>query len=408
METAVTLRQHGDIVPDQKRDVLRRFVQCGNFDGKGPQPLIKLRKQPLPQRPGFRHRDHIPEHQNFQQLFLGAEIQIFDEIDLYSALSGAQYPAVPSEKKLVGVLPRHAVMGNDLLMGITGMSMDGMGHSMVKGAHRLDDQLRAVRCRKRFRQCQRRLHFPALVGKIHKAGRPGLSLSLRPGLSLFEGFAQLHGLLNSNGDGVLRVGQEQGRYARLICHLQHRCAADDQVRPVLHGLYRRSMQQLRVLHEVFPQLHTAFLRKARHVTGHVLEHHQGDIRRRLPQNPLRPLQHIHDRLRRQHDLHHRNVGILLDDGGLETSCDDNVGTLIDGLPRLCHGILGFDDLHDVQPTLQLLQHVVRLPEHLLIGHQKCDFRHGTPPQNSRRRSEIRRLCSFFPFRVGINTRTISP
>ena len=95
-------------------------------------------------------------------------------------------------------------------------------------------------------------------------------------------------------------------------------------------------------------------------------------------DPLRTLEHIDHTLSGQHDLHHRNIRVLLDDRRLQTTRDDDIRTLIDRLPRLHHRPLRLNHLHQKQTLLLLLQHIMRQTEELIIRNQQCNIGHGTP------------------------------
>ena len=123
-------------------------------------------------------------------------------------------------------------------------------------------------------------------------------------------------------------------------------------------------------------MHPALLIEPGQIAGHVLEGHDRDMRMRLMHDPLRTLEHVDHPLPGQHDLHHRDVRILLDDRRLQTTCDDDIRPLIDRLPRLHHRSLRLDHLHQKQTLLLLLQHIMRQTEQLIIRNQQCNIGHS--------------------------------
>ena len=383
MVAPILLRKPPHIEIRKKRNLFRRFHKHRNANRKRDQTLIELRQQIRSKVRLLRHDDDVPEHQDLQQLLLRTQIQMLDKVDLKGALRGIVHLSETPEQRLIGRLSSDAVVLHELLLRMLRLVVHGIGKGTVETPHRLDQKLRTVCRGQLLRQRHRRLHTRTAVWEIHE----GRSLSAhfrlpvfrlrKPAISI-EGCCQLKGLPDRCLDGILRIRDKNRWNPRIIRDGQHRLSPDDEVHLILDRLHGRRSQQLRVLHEVLMEMYPALLIEPRHVAGHVLEGHDRDVRMGLMHDPLRTLEHVDHTLPGQHDLHHRNVRVLLDDRRLQTTRDDDIGPLVNGLPRLHHRPLRLDDLHQKQTLLLLLQHIMRQTEQLIIRNQQCNVGHGTP------------------------------
>ena len=371
----------------EKRNLLRRFHEHRYADRKRGEALIELRQEIWPKICFLRHDDDIPKHQDLQQLLLRAQIEMLDEVDLKGALRGIVHLSESPEQRLIGRLPGNAVVLHELLLRMLRLVVHGVCKGTVEPSHRLDQELRAVCRRQLLRQRHCRLHARTVVWEIHE----GRSLSTRLRLPVFrlrkpavpiEGCSELKSLLDRCLNGILRIRDKNRWNPCIIRDGQHRLSPDDEIHLIFDRLQGCRPQQLRVLNEVLMEMHPALLIEPGHVTGHVLKGHDRDMRMRLMYDPLRTLEHVDHTLPAQHDLHHRDVRILLDDRRLQATCDDDIRALIDGLPRLHHRSLRLDHLHQKQTLLLLLQHIMRQTKELIIRNQQCDIGHGIPHFNS--------------------------
>ena len=264
MVTPILLREPPHIDVRKERNLLWRVHEHRYADRKRDQALIELRQQIRPQVRLFRHDDDVPEHQNLQQLFLRAQIEMLDEIDLKRALCGIVHLSEPPEQRLIGGFPGDAVVLHELLLRMLRLVVHGIRKRPVETPHRLDQELRTVRRRQLFCERHRRLHARTAVWKIHK----GRSLSDRLRLPVrrlrkptvpVKGCGKLKGLLDRRLDGILRIRDENRWNPRIIRDGQHRLSPDDEVHLILDRLHGRRPQQFRVLHEVLMEMHPALL-----------------------------------------------------------------------------------------------------------------------------------------------------
>ncbi len=219
-------------------------------------------------------------------------------------------------------------------------------------------------------------------------------------------FLHLHGILHplshgkSISQGILCHGQKQGGHPR-FCRLFHRrISADDQIRPLAGRLSYQVFQALfQPLGQIIgPQIDTVELVKIGHVAEHVFKAHHRDHRPGFLDN-LPGFHHQEGHfLSCQNDLHHRNVGVLLDQGGLQTSGNDDGSPIRDGPSSLRHRRLRTDDPHLLDGILLFLKNIVSLVKHLLSGYQKGDLSHFVPLLSQKRiplTAYIRRILTFY-------------
>ena len=124
--------------------------------------------------------------------------------------------------------------------------------------------------------------------------------------------------------------------------------------------------------------------KIGHITEHVLKAYHSDDGVLLLEDLLGFDDQEGHLLGRDHDLHHGDVRVLLDQGGLQSPGNDDGSSVGDRLAGFHHNIFCADHLHDGglivhMRLVPLLEDVVCLIEHLLPGYQEGDLSHWTVP-----------------------------
>ena len=194
-------------------------------------------------------------------------------------------------------------------------------------------------------------------------------------------FLHLHGIVqalrhrHSLTHGIFCGGKKQGGNPCLCGNGNCRISSNHQIHTVLHSPLHSPRKLRPLLCKIHAQINPVKLVKIRHITEHIPESHYSNNRPRFLHNLSGSHHQKSHLLRCQNNFHYRNIGVLLDQGCLKSSGNDNGCPVRYGFSGLHNCILRRDYPHSVNGIFFLLQYVVGLMKHFLSGHQKYCLSH---------------------------------